>query len=72
LPIVDLDNIIFCLSDGLIITVYSAITTDTITIATTRATEHQGTFFYFLGTLWLRVDLAPVIGGSTVGGGHGR
>jgi hypothetical protein len=26
-------------------------TTTTITIATTRATEDQGTFFYFLGTL---------------------
>jgi len=46
-------------------------TTDTITIAT-RASEDQGTFFYFLGTLWLCLVLAPVIGGSTVGGGHGR
>jgi hypothetical protein len=52
-------------------TTVAAITTDTITIAT-RATEDQGTFFYFLGTLWLRVDLAPVIGGGTVGGSHGR
>jgi len=46
-------------------------TTDTITIAT-HASEDQGTFFYFLGTLWLCLVLAPVIGGSTVGGGHGR
>jgi hypothetical protein len=41
-------------------------TTTTITIATIRATEGQGTFF--LRTLLLRLDFALLFGGSTVGG----
>jgi hypothetical protein len=37
----------------------TAVTTTTIIIATTRATGDRGIFFYFLGTLWLRVEFAP-------------